>query len=432
MFLTKFLKELNLKILIAEIFIFTLVLLFIGMYTNPSDPLFIESKFGYLFYLLPLLVFTLYYGLVAGIISFFTVVLMAFFFYKEFPTVYILWLFLFTLVASEFNHYWSENVKKVEEKFKYADGRLRDLARELMLLKISHDQLEKQYIIKPISIRGVIYQIKQKIISNFEEKEIFNTLMNLLVQSFNIEKAALVYVDLEKNNSKIISSTHDDFNFNIEDVLISKAIEDRSISYLSKIEEESKYYAAIPVFISETQVYLFVIEEIGFLSLNMDTLLMINLFIYYVISEKLTLEKIKDIKLTLEKIKDIAKKFDMFDIDFIKEIYRMSEIKKNLGIESSLVIFQIKGMIENENIKNLLRNNLRGLDVMDSLFIQEDDLLIIPILLPFTPISGANSFAERIKSILVGNLSLSFFEKNIKLKIEAVNINPAKNLLSIK
>jgi hypothetical protein len=421
MFLTKFLRELNLKILIAEIFIFTLVLLFIGIYTNPSDPLFIESKFGYLFYLLPLLVFTLYYGLVAGIISFFTIVLMAFFFYKEFPTVYILWLFLFTLVASEFNYYWSENVKKAEEKFKYADGKLRDLARELMLLKISHDQLEKQYIIKPISIREVIYQIKQKIISNFEENEVFNMLMNLLIQSFNIEKAALVYIDLEKNNSKIISSTHDDFNFNIKDVLVSKAIEDRSISYLSKIEEESKYYAAIPVFISETQVYLFVIEEIGFLSLNMDTLLMINLFIYYVISEKLILEKIKD----------IVKKFDMFDIDFIKEMHRMSEIKKNLGIESSLVIFQIKGSIENENIKNLLRKNLRGLDTMDSLFIQEENLLIITILLPFTPISGANSFVERVKNILVENLSLSFFEKNIKLKIEAVDINPAKNLQSI-
>jgi hypothetical protein len=421
MFLTKFLKELNLKILIAEIFIFTLVLLFIGMYTNPSDPLFIESKFGYLFYLLPLLVFTLYYGLVAGIVSFFTVVLMAFFFYKEFPIVYILWLFLFVLVASEFNYYWSENVKKTEEKFKYTSEKLRDLARELMLLKISHDQLEKQYIIKPISIRGVIYQIKQKIISNFEEKEIFNMLMSLVVQSFNVEKAALVYVDLEKNNFKIISSTHDDFNFNIKDVLVSKAIEDRSISYLSKIEEESKYYAVIPVSISETQVYLFIIEEIGFLSLNMDTLLMINLFLYYVISEKLTLEKVKD----------IVKKFDMFDIDFIKELHRMSEIKKNLGIESSLVIFQIKVSVKDEYIINLLRSNLRGLDIMDSLFIQEDNLLIIAALLPFTPISGANSFVERVKNILVENLSLSFFEKNIKLKIEAVNINPAKNLLSI-
>jgi len=421
MFSTKFLKELNLKILIAEILISTLVLLFIGMYTNPSDPLFIESKFGYLFYLLPLLVFTLYYGLVAGIISFFIIVLIAFFFYKEFPTVYILLLFLFVLVASEFNYYWSENVKKAEEKFKYADGKSRDLARELMLLKISHNQLEKQYIIKPISIREVIYQIKQKIISNFEEKEIFSMLMNLLIHSFNIEKAALVYVDLEKNNFKIISSTHDDFDFDIKDALVSKAIEDRSISYLSKIEEESKYYAAIPVFISETQVYLFIIEEIGFLSLNMDTLLTIDLFIYYIISEKIILEKIKD----------IVKQFDMFDIDFIKEIYRMSEIKKNLGIESSLVIFQIKESVENENIKNLLRNNLRGLDILDSLFMQEENFLIIPILLPFTPISGANSFVERIKDILAENLSLSFFEKNIKLKIESVNINPAKNLQSI-
>jgi hypothetical protein len=153
----------------------------------------------------------------------------------------------------------------------------------------------------------------------------------------------------------------------------------------------------------------------------MDTLLTINLFLYYIISEKIILEKIKD----------IVKQFDMFDIDFIKEIYRMSEIKKNLGIESSLVVFQIKKSIENENIKNLLRSNLRGLDIMDSLFIQEENFLIIPILLPFTPISGANSFVERIKDILAENLSLSFFEKNIKLKIESVDINPAKNLQSI-
>jgi hypothetical protein len=109
----------------------------------------------------------------------------------------------------------------------------------------------------------------------------------------------------------------------------------------------------------------------------------------------------------------------------------MSEIKKNLGIESSLVIFQIKVSVKDEYIINLLRSNLRELDIMDSLFIQEDNLLIIATLLPFTPISGANSFVERVKNILVENLSLSFFEKNIKLKIEAVNINPAKNLLSI-
>jgi hypothetical protein len=66
---------------------------------------------------------------------------------------------------------------------------------------------------------------------------------------------------------------------------------------------------------------------------------------------------------------------------------------------------------------------------MDSLFIQEENFLIIPILLPFTPISGANSFVERIEDILVENLS--FFEKNIKLRIEAINIDPTKNLLSI-
>ena len=415
------LKEISLKIIIAETIIFLLMILAFGIYKNPSDPLFIKSNYGYLFYILLLIIFTLYYGFFAGAITLFAIVLVALFFYKEFPVYYYLQLFLFMLVSVEFHYYWSGKVEKSEERFKYADEKLRDLARELMLLKISHDQLEKQYILKPISIREVIFQIKQRILAGVKEDEVFDMLMNLLVQSFNIEKAALIYVDFGKIEAKMISSTHSDFNVEIEDPLVLKAIEDKSISYISKIEKESKYYAVIPVFISEDKVYLFLIEKIGFLSLNIDTLLMINLFIYYIVSEKLILEKVRG----------IAKKLNMFDLDFIKELFRLSEIRDNVGIESSLVVFQIRELVENESIKMLIRENLRGLDLMDSFFVKEKNLLVIPILLPFTPVSGAKFFSKRMSNILVENFSLSFFEKNVKVKIESVNTNPAKNLLSI-
>jgi uncharacterized protein (DUF342 family) len=74
------------------------------------------------------------------------------------------------LVASEFNYYWKEHLRKIEEKLKYAEDKLKDLSKDLMLLKLSHDQLEKQYIVKPVSIRSIIQEFKNRFISTPDKK----------------------------------------------------------------------------------------------------------------------------------------------------------------------------------------------------------------------------------------------------------------------
>lgn len=407
MFWTKFFSGLNLKILLAEIILFFVVLVGIGAYTNPNDPLFINSQYGYLFYLLPILVLTLYYGLTAGVVTLTLIFIVMMFYYKEFNLNYFLWIFLFTLVASEFNHYWTQNLKKAEEKFKYADDKLRDLARELMLLKISHDQLERQYIIKPISIRSVILDLREKMLISNSEKEPLEFLLKLVSTTQNIYDAAIVTYSVENNNFEIIVSINENFKINPDDILIKKSIEDGAITFISQIEEYSEYLAVIPVK-KEDLYYLFIIKDMNFLSLNLDTLLTVNLFMFYVIKEKEILKNIKEIALS----------FKEFNVDFIKEVYRMYQMYKNFNVESTIVTFYVR--TDDQNFPLFLKTKLRGLDMMDILR-TDKELFILPILLPFTPFSGAQSFVRRMTEIIKEFYSEKFLEENIKYKIELVD-----------
>ncbi len=407
MFLRNILSELSLKILLAEIILFSLILFGIGIYTNPADPLFIESKFGYLFYLVPILVLTLYYGLVAGIFMLSFILLFMFFYYKDINIAYILWMSLFTLVASEFNYYWSQNLKKAEERFKYTNDKLRDLARELMLLKISHDQLEKQYVLKPVSIRGLIQDFKEIFIQFKDENLLYKFLLFVATQVYNMESGAIVYYSFKKDKFDVLYSVDEDFKLNPNNILLRKAIEGNSITSVSQYEQDSEYLAVIPVKIQE-DYYLFIIKKMDFLSLNTDTLLTLNLLMFYILNEKESILKIRDLILNYKE----------FSLEFLKEIYRMYELYKNFNLETSLVVFYVK--TDDKDFPEFLRLNLRGLDLMDTIT-KTDEEYILPVLLPFTPYSGARSFVERINNQIKENYSIEFLEKRVRHKTYTVS-----------
>jgi hypothetical protein len=198
-------------------------------------------------------------------------------------------------------------------------------------------------------------------------------------------------------------TNNNDFKFNPDSILIRRAIEDNMITYISQIDEKSEYLAVIPVKKDE-DFYLFVIEEMNFLYLNIDTLLTINILMYYIIKESEILIKIRELSI---KLKD-------YSLDFLKEVYRMKEIFDKFGIETSLVFFYIK--TENRDFIEFIRVNLRGLDVMDTL---EKDIgnFVIPILLPFTSYIGAKSFVERISKRIIDTYSIEFLEQNVRYKI---------------
>lgn len=410
-------KEVNIKFLIIEIIIFILIIYVIGYFTNKEDPLFVNSGLNFLFHLLPLSIITLFYGMFAGLVYFSLFSGVFFLIYGSLNYTYYLSLLLFLLIFSEFWFYWDKRLKEYRERYIYADEKLRDMARNLLLVKLSHDQLEKFYVTKPVSIRKLILDIRKDILSNKDKYEVLKRVFDVVVANFNLEKAGLFELD-EKNNLIHRLNTGGLTEVDKDDSLVKHAIEDQNITYITQIikEESTKYICVIPFFENSEVKYLLVIERMPFLNLNLDTLLSINLIIEYVLRE------FSDLKM----IGGIYKRFREFGSEFLKEMERMYHMYNKFGIESAVVYMYINNI--EETLPDIVMGNTRALDVSTKLEFTFENFQGVAMLLPFTDLYGANIFIKRVLDILRERFSREYVEKNIKYKVFKIN-KPKKLLL---
>ncbi|MCX7760277.1 MAG: hypothetical protein N2Z81_03745 [Hydrogenothermaceae bacterium] len=402
-------REVNLKFIVVEIVLFITVIYLIGYFLNKSDPLFFNSKLNFLLHLLPISIITLFYGIFAGLLYFIAFSGSAILIYGKVDYEYLLSLLLFLLIFSEFWFYWDKRIKEAEEKFKYADDKLRDTARTLLLTKLSHDMLERFYIAKPVSLRKVIFDLKREILENGNKEEILKKLFLIITANFSVEKGGIFEVN-EDLKLKFIAGNTDIKELNIKDPLINSAINSKVLTYISNFaEEKSDYLAVIPILENDNIKYILTIEKMPFLNFNLDNLLSINLVADYVVLS------IKD----LVSIKDIYKNFKEFDIDFIKELNRMFILNKKFGIDSTVIYIYVKGL--DESLYDFIISNIRGLDIAIKLDFKAQNFQGIALLLPFTDIYGANLFVKRIKKAIIESYSVEYIEKNVKYKFFKIN-----------
>lgn len=405
-------KGFNIKILIAEVLIFTSLLFIIGFFINREDPFLINSGINSLTYFIPLLVFTLFYGWVAGFLYLTIFFITAWILYASFPIYFFLWMVLFFLLSSEFHYFWDKTLKEVSEKYQFMEEKIRDIAREMMLLKLSHDHLERQYILKPTSLRQIIYELKEKFFKeNLSEKELFVQALTLISQAYGIKSAGVIKYDSIKNVFDLIVKFDENFPFETKDPLIEKAIETGLITHIEK-KEDSNYLAVIPI-TSENFIYLICIKDMEFLNFNLETLQAINLIFYYFILEKQRSSKIKN----------LIFKFKELPVDFLFELDRLSEIYKRFKIESSIVVFIFSNYKGLENLIELkIRKSSRALDFIE--FLNLNDKLYTICLLPFTPLSGSEYFIKRITETLKESLSENFVNFNLFIHTLPISKDP--------
>ncbi|MEZ0323578.1 MAG: hypothetical protein ABWJ98_04635 [Hydrogenothermaceae bacterium] len=233
-------KELNLKFIVAEIILFILIVYLIGYFLNRSDPLFFNSKVNFLIHLLPISILTLFYGIFAGFLYFIAFSGLTMLTYDKVNYEYLSYLFLFLLVFSEFWFYWDKRIKEAEEKFKYTDSKLRDTARTLLLTKLSHDMLERFYIVKPVSLRKVIFDLRKEILEHeISREEVLEKLFSIITSNFSVEKGAIFEVN--KNfDLKFMAGNTDIKEPNRSDPLIDSAMSKKMLTYISEFAEKNQ------------------------------------------------------------------------------------------------------------------------------------------------------------------------------------------------
>ena len=410
-------QEVSIKVLLGEILVLTAGLAFAGYLLNPEDPFLVNERITYLMVLLTVL--TLYYGLGAGLIALFISTILILYFYETFPTDYFLWHALLTLIMGEFNFYWRRHMERATLKSSYLEDKLDDMARNFILLKESHNQLERAYLVKPVSIRSILYDVREAI-ARSEREEAYRILMNLLSTNFKLSKGAIYRKD--DGAFRLAASAGEAVPLDTKDPLVRRAIEEERVCYISMLDlerEASKYLAVVPLIDGEPKL-LMLIKEMPFVSLNKD-----NLFLFYVLLHYLYKEE-----KVLEEIAPLAERFSDVSVDFLKELKTHYDLKCTLDVESTLVAFYVRK--SSLDVEEIIRDNLRTLDVICK--VDRDDKEIFLILLPFAGMEDAKGFYKRLRRTLINYMGLETFTNNVNHRFFHLTEEPyelLKDMLSL-
>jgi hypothetical protein len=248
-------ERINLYIII-ELIIFVSIILFLNKIIEGK----IITESGYVYYVV-VIVISLYYGLISGIISVSLIFIIGYFFTHKFNTNLFLDTLLIALVAGEFNFYFKLNLLRMKEQVEYLTEKLRKVSRSAFFIKLSHDNLEKNYLVKPYSIR--------KLIIDIADNQNKNDFVEFLANQFNLISYALVDLDSNKEYKYNLK------NINEEDEVIEEMLIKKEIIYVT--DKEVEYLAAIPIFDSKDTLKAYiVIKDISFIKFNVENLIAIT------------------------------------------------------------------------------------------------------------------------------------------------------------
>jgi len=364
-----------------------LVYMVIGYFIDHNDILLLSKPFQ--IFIIVIAVISLFYGFPAGIMSMLIFLIVGFSFYPQFPLYQFLWYLALTLIFSEAHYLWNSKILKLEKEMEYLNEKLKYLRENLFTLKISHDQIEKNYVLKPMSIRNVLNEIN-KMIKTKDEK-LFENFLLLISKYTQVESGSLYLQDeTDKETYVEVAKIGDGAELDFEDPMIKEVLERRESAFLSIADLDgnnpSKYLAVSTVLDDNNEFKaFFLINEIPFTELNKDNMLKIDVFLLYLIRNL-------DISKSYEKI---LEKYIDLDMYLIREIDILIQLYQKYKIESNIVVFFAD---EGEPVGSIfmeIEGSIRGLDYAVRYKYGNKEMLIV--LLPFTSDANVKGFIERIR-----------------------------------
>lgn len=354
----------------------------IGYIFNPLDPLLLRNDITYLVSFSAIV--TLFFGMVSGLIILGVFILLAFWIYPEFAYEPFLKLLVLTLIFGEFHHYWNRNIHHHKSQHEIFARRLRQLGRAFYALKVSHDQLELNYVVKPVSLRQSI----QTLLTAFQEEQApFQRLLILFEKSFNISCATIALC--AEGAFVLKAASADAIPIQNDDPLLKRAVEENRPVYIAETPHvKSPYLAVIPACEeADGDRGILLIEQMPFLAFTEDNLIAISFVFDYFFE---TLRR--------QQILENTDRFPQFHEEFRFEAIRMMDVYERYGVDSALILFKTGSALAHHQIRELAIRNLRDLDIFDS-FAQGETYFSVT-LAPLTAPTSAASAQKRLLDAL--------------------------------
>ncbi|NPA66215.1 MAG: hypothetical protein GXO11_04955 [Epsilonproteobacteria bacterium] len=397
----------------TETIIVTILYLLIGYAVDPNDICIVDKDAPYL--IMFLAVITLFHGLESGILSLTIITVTMWFSYETFRYIDFLVALIMTMIYSQFHRYWTNKINKMHFDAEYRSRKISELSRAFYTLKISHDQLEKNYVVKPMSIRNSIEYILHKNTQNITDENKFEKVtqnyrdfLELLQKSFNLTEGVIVYtIDHYDKHTKddfkhFLTNGHivtnhkldpsDTLENILQDYIVEKAIRQKRPVYLSDeagepsmtVDIHNTYLAAIPSVYEDDILGILLIKKMSFMAFNKENLTAISILLDYFMIE------IGNKTLLLNhKFLPLVK-----DEEFNVEFTRLKFINQKYHVNSVTILIKVQSQLQGTRLYELIEKILRSLDLVT--VVERNGFYNIVILLALNDKAAAKGFLNRL------------------------------------
>lgn len=409
---------------LGEIILLPLLAIGLGLWLNPSDPLWTNATFPWCWF--APLILALRYGPLPGLAAS-GMLLVGWLFlhvgqYDNFPKLFFLGGLILIMLSGEFSSLWLARTRRAETVQLYLDQRLENLTRQYYLLRLSHDRLEQDLITRPISMRDALLKLRGLSDPGEDIASSADTLLRLLAQYCQLESASLHQLDQQGEIIRSLASIGTVSPLAANDPLLRQAIDNRRLCHVRQALDQSdsgtRYLIVAPLINLNGDLHgLLTVEEMPFFSLQEETLQTINLLLGYYTDGLTTQALAAPIQTT----------FPTCPSSFAFEAQRLSHLCQITGIPSTVIALEILPRAVAENVPLQLFRMKRGLD--ENWLIIGPEKQVLTTLMPLGDYSTAEGFIARLETWAQQKSGKGLAEMGLFPHILLLDENPPGDLL---
>ncbi|GLR13776.1 pellicle/biofilm biosynthesis protein PelD [Chitinimonas prasina] len=410
------------------------LMLALSRWIDPADPLAQQAQFPWPWFA-PLLL-ALRYGVTAGLGS--TCMILAWWWlggqgdaaaFGPFPKLYFLGGLIATMLAGEFAGNWNIQLRRVQETNAYLYERLRRVSNQYYLMRLSHDRLEHEFLLKPTTMRDALASLKTLIDTRRMGQQAATTgwiaeadaesFLRLLAQFCGVEEAGLYALPNGRNEAiaYVGSLPGPDAkpvrpNMNQDDPMVAHALENHLLTHLSMDgigrRQPSEYQLVAPLLTADDRILgLITVKRIGFFALHEETLVMLAALVGYLADSLATPESTRKLR---EGTPDCP-------AEFAEELGRLLHLANAGKVESWLVLQVFHNTERGADTIEGIRRMRRGLDGV--WLLTGESYHAVLTLLPMTNDAGVDGYIERI-----GKWADDLYGQNFSMQHRTIHTEP--------
>ncbi|WP_374625668.1 PelD GGDEF domain-containing protein [Pandoraea sp.] len=374
---------------------------------RPGDPLLIGLGFPWIW--LVALVMALRYGALLGVVAGLVLAGVWYGLYgrlgEPFPATFFVGGFTMIVIGGHFCDIWGNRATRARGINTYLNDRLVAITNNHYLLRVSHERLERDLLTKPSTMRDAIMRLRELTVSDevsaaSEQLPNAQPMLEFAALTCQIEVASVYPVRRGHLVPTAVASVGEAFAPEEGDPLVQTCLREGTLSHVRddvSVGEASAYIVCAPLTDTDGNINgLLIVRRMSFLALNHDNLqLLLVLLAYY--ADGVAQQGV---------VASVRREVPSVPYDFALELGRLSRMKRQSGIQSSLVALVFPRGASGDS---LFEQTVRSRRALDALWIQSTPRQQIAIaLMPITDESGIDGYLIRIESALRQQYGLDF------------------------